>query len=722
MTTTTTGPARPTDTTAGPGQPSDSTTGSHPEESVPRAEYPRPHFDRSHHWQTLNGVWEFRRGAAADRAGSEGAAGDDAAGVSTQATEQILVPFAWETPRSGIEAHWLDRARYRRSFTVPADWTGQRTVLHFGAVHHEATVSVDGVRVGTHVGGYVPFEFDITDALVGDDVHELVVEVAAPIDKRGIAHGKQRSVPRDDYDSCAFTPSSGIWQPVWLESRPATHLGTLVLRPNDRLDGIVVSGTITGPDAAGATARVTTTEIGSDVEVGTLLVDAGELSEGVLVDISAPKLWSPAEPNRYRVEVEVTSADGVDVVGGSTGLRSITTRGDAIFLNGTRISLRGVLDQGYWPDSGITALTDEDFVRDLEIARDAGFNLVRKHLKLEDPRFHHHADRLGMLVWAEPASTGRFSAEGAAAFADQIAPMVRRDGNHPSIVVWGLYNEEWGLDWALPEDPAKQEVVRDAVRELTDLDSSRPVVDNSGWTHLDTDLVDWHVYDEHPAGWARKVQDLVDADAPSFPVAIAVDTIVQKLLMVDGPVPRDVPFLNSEFGGGWTSIDRGWNLHWQTQELRKHDRISGWVWTELNDIEHESAGIVDTNRVVKDHGGRPPAHANGETVPVFDILPIAPGRDVVTTDGTVDLGVAVSHHGVDDIDVQVSVGWGPVFGLEPTAAMEAVGTATASPFTLSAHVRVHAELPEGHVQARLHVLLEQDGRVVGRGALDVVRA
>ena len=180
--------------------------------------------------------------------------------------------------------------------------------------------------------------------------------------------------------------------------------------------------------------------------------------------INAPRLWSPADPHLYEVTVTLESADGTDRVVATTGLRRVETDGDQILLNGERLYVRGVLDQGYWPRTGITAPDDEAFVTDLEAARAAGFNLVRKHLKLEDPRFLHHADRLGMLVWAEPASTGIFTPEAVARFEAQIEPMVRRDGNHPSIVIWGLYNEEWGLDWDVPGDPAKQEATAPRLR------------------------------------------------------------------------------------------------------------------------------------------------------------------------------------------------------------------------------------------------------------------
>ncbi|WP_270891858.1 sugar-binding domain-containing protein [Streptomyces sp. DHE17-7] len=176
---------------------------------TPRPEYPQPHFDRSHAWLSLNGTWDFR----ADAAARHTAAGPDGY------DQQITVPFAWETPASGIAAHWLQTAWYRRAFTVPPAWQGQRVVLHFGAVHHEATVWVNGTQVAHHEGGYTPFEADVTDAL-SDGEQRIVVRVHAPADKLDLVHGKQRSMPRDDYDGVCFTPSSGIWQSVWLTARP----------------------------------------------------------------------------------------------------------------------------------------------------------------------------------------------------------------------------------------------------------------------------------------------------------------------------------------------------------------------------------------------------------------------------------------------------------------------------------------------------------------------
>jgi hypothetical protein len=685
---------------------------------VPRREYPRPHFDRSHAWASLNGSWDF----APDPELTGHARG--LPGDVRDWPSRITVPFAWETAASGVGLHWMPCGWYRKRVVVPDSWAGQRVILHFGAVHHLATVWVDGVEVGSHEGGYTSFEFDITDHISdgGDGTGGtgvIVVRVEAPIDKRAIAHGKQRSVPRDDYDSCAFTPSSGIWQSVWLESRPATYVERIVLRPTSDLDGIVAEVGLAGPHARGSRLRLDV--VGSGTPATELTVD--DEAQRAVMPIADPVLWEPARPHLYEVAVELTSDDGVDRVVASTGLRSVSIGDGQILLNGSRLYVRGVLDQGYWPETGLTAPSDDAFVTDLELARAAGYNVVRKHLKLEDPRFLHHADRLGMLVWAEPASTGIFTPEAVARFEAQIEPMVTRDGNHPSIVIWGLYNEEWGLDWDVPGDVAKQDAVRHGVSLLRRLDPSRPLVDNSGWTHVDTDLVDWHIYDEQPAGWATKVAALLSGRTGRFPVSVAVDKVVDKLLMADGgPAPAALPNLNSEYGGGYTSVERGWNLRWQTQELRRYDALSGYIWTELYDIEHETAGIYTFERRLKDEGGNDPRAANAETVLVVNVTPESPGRDLVVDGPDVEVRVQVSHHGSSPLQVRLVSAWGPVFGPIESAQ---VGTSHDSavvdvkPFMLSEEAVVSARMPDDVTGARLHLLALADDRVVASTCVDV---
>lgn len=679
---------------------------------TPRSDYPRPDFDRSHSWRSLNGGWDFapdpelsglQRGLPTDTA---------------KWPHDIVVPFAWETQASGVALHWMPCGWYRRRIEVPAEWADQQVILHFGAVHHKATVWVSGAEIGTHEGGYTPFEFDITAALSASAA-TVVVRVEAPIDKREIAHGKQRSIPRDDYDGCSFTPSSGIWQSVWLEARPSTYVQQVSLRPSQGLDAIDAEIVLDGPHVDGAKLQVEV--VGSGLPPVEMVAKTER--QRLTLPIAEPVLWQPNDPHVYGVRVELDSADGVDRVLTSTGLRSVAVEDGQILLNGSRLSVRGVLDQGYWPATGITAPSDEAFIVDLELARAVGYNLVRKHLKLEDPRFLYHADRLGILVWAEPASTGVFTPDGVRRFEAQIDPMVARDGNHPSIVIWGLYNEEWGLDWDVPGDVAKQDAVRRAVQLLRRLDPSRPLVDNSGWTHVDTDLIDWHIYDEHPAGWAAKVAALLSGRTDRFPVSIAVDTVVDKLLMASGgPAPSALPNLNSEYGGGYTSVERGWNLRWQTQELRRYDMLSGYIWTELYDIEHETAGLYTFERGLKDQGGNDPRAANAETVIVVNVVPEAPGRDIIVNTQDVEVRVQVSHHGNSPLRVTLASAWGPMFGPLVGAHVSTsrdCADLDVKPFSLSEEAVVAARMPDGLTSGRLHLFALSDGRVVASTCVDV---
>ncbi|GAB2656259.1 glycoside hydrolase family 2 protein [Kribbella swartbergensis] len=652
--------------------------------NTPRPEYPRPHFDRSDHWLNLNGEWDF----APDPGDAGRAAGWQEPGrwPADDGSSAIVVPFPWEHPASGVVAHWLPTAWYRRLIERPAEWADQRTILHFGAVHHHATVWVNGQLAVEHEGGYLPFEADITELLDSDGAGLLVVRVHAPVDKRFIPHGKQRSMPADDYDGCAFTPSSGIWQTVWLEPRPASYISHLSLRPTPELDGIEV--TVTGPSPI-------------RIEIpGVVVREYGELTGPVTLPIPEPRLWSPEDPHLY--DVIVTA--GEDTVRGYTGLRRIEWQGTTLVLNGVPTYVRGVLDQGFWPAGGHTAPTDDAPRQDIVLAREAGFNLVRKHLKLEDPRWLYWADQLGMLVWAEPPSTGRFTPEAVAAFEAVAAGMVGRDGNHPSIVIWGAYNEEWGLDWDVPGDPAKQDAVRRAYRIIREADPTRPVVDNSGWAHVETDLVDWHYYDDDVASWAAVVDRLVNTEDGSFPVRLGPDFVATKAIAAPGFDGSALIQLNGEYGGGSTSVERGWHLRWQTQELRRHARNAGYIYTELYDIEHETVGIYTYDRRTKDLGGTRPSDVHAETTLVLDVTPQAPGRDLVGT-GEVTVPVRVSHHGRD-----------PLLGTLHWATGSA--PVDAKPFVVTDPIEVVATTP-----GRLDLwLTDSTGAVVARSFVDIAHA
>ena len=654
---------------------------------IPKPEYPRPDRDRSDRWLSLNGQWQL----------------ESADGVAP-----ITVPFAWETPASGVARTWLESATYRRALTVPEDWSDARVFLCFGAVHHRATVFIDDAEVGTHTGGYTSFEFDVTEFL-GSNGSELTVQVESPADKREIPHGKQRSIPRDDYDGVSFTPTSGIWQSVWLEARGRTWLSTVSLR-GDSLDAIEIVGEVAGDAPVGAAVSVAV-----EGQSLSLITDAAGRFRGRFTP-ATPRLWSPSDPHLYELAFSV----GDDRMTATAGIRSVEARGEELYLNGQRLYVRGVLDQGYWPDSGPTAPDDAALLKDLELARDAGYNLVRKHLKFEEARFFDHADRMGMLVWAEPASTSRFTERSAAAFEEQVAPMVERDGNHPSVIIWGLYNEEWGLDWDIPGSPERAEAASRAYDLLRSIDDSRPIVENSGWSHVRTDLVDWHYYDEDPAAWAANVAALADGSGHDWPVKLGADFVVDKSLYGSAEFPRTgVPILNSEYGAGFTSLERAWHVRWQTQELRRHDRFAGYVYTELADVEHEAAGLFDVDRRRKDWGGLDPADANAETVLVVDIIPAHAGADIPMPLSPLEVGVRVSHHGGAPLGGSLHAAWvaagRPFVAVAPQASTDAGST---TPFTVGPPVSITVAPPGGTAARLLLWLVDEVGVVRARTFVD----
>ena len=662
-------------------------------ETPPKSEYPRPDRDRSQRWLTLNGTWSLE---------------------CEDGVIDITVPFAWETSASGVQRTWLERARYRRRVTVPAEWGDARVFLCFGAVHHRALVTIDGTEVGSHTGGYDSFEFDVTDRVGPGASAEIVVEVWAPADKREIAHGKQRSIPRDDYDGVSFTPTSGIWQSVWIEARGRSHISSVTVRGDD-LTGFDIRGQVGGDRPATPVAVSLPGE--PFVE---LIPDAAGAFAG-RVTPREPRLWSPADPHLYELTLTVGAGEGADRVVVTSGLRRIEADGERLLLNGERLYVRGVLDQGYWPGTGLTAPSEQALLADLELARELGYNLVRKHLKFEEPRWLHAADRMGMLVWAEPACPSRFSADATAAFEAQLAPMVDRDGNHPSIIVWGLYNEEWGLDWDIPGSPERAAAASAAYDRLRALDDSRPIVENSGWAHVRSDLVDWHYYDEDPAAWADNLRALAEGVRDDFPVKLGPDFVVDKSLYGSATFPRTgVPILNSEYGAGFTSLERAWHVRWQTQELRRHDRFAGYVYTELADVEHEMAGLVDAHRRRKDWGGLDPADANAETVLVLDLVPVHAGADVPTPAAALVVPVRVSHHGTEDVTGRVHAAWvspGAPFGDEQGAPLVSSDPLIARPFALSEATTLIVA-PPGRA-ARLQLwLTDERGRVRARTFID----
>ena len=348
------------------------------DKSCPLNEYPRPQMEREN-YQCLNGEYDYAVLPLSQKTMGE-------------SHGKILVPFAVETELSGVEKP-LDEHHalwYRRTFTVAEDYDGKRVLLHFGAVDWQCEVWVNGVAVGSHIGGYCPFTFDITDYL--DEENELIVRVVDPTDKGGQPRGKQVQKPVGFW----YTATSGIWQTVWLEVVPQLYIRQLKLTPD--IDRSVLR--VETPQNAGSRLKV-------EVRDGEKVVASAVITEGESVAIPNARLWSPEEPFLYDLSVSLLDGDeAVDTVSSYFGMRKFSMAKDQngylrLCLNNKPYFQKGLLDQGYWPDGGLTAPSDEALIYDIQTMRDLGFNVLRKHIKVEPLRWYYHCDRLGMLVWQD---------------------------------------------------------------------------------------------------------------------------------------------------------------------------------------------------------------------------------------------------------------------------------------------------------------------------------
>lgn len=408
-----------------------------PKNALP--EYPRPQLTRDT-WQNLNGSWEF---AAAD-------AGEQPP-VGKKLGEKILVPYPVESQLSGIERH-EDRMWYRRTFTVPKNWkvgSGKRLQLNFGAVDWQSEVYVNGHKVTAHKGGYDKFGVDVTDALRPGRTQELIVGVYDPTDAEDGENppmGKQRLDPSGIW----YTPSSGIWQTVWMEPVAADHADSLKLTPDVASESVAVEvrGVRDG-------VPVTATAYDGRRKVGTV---TGRTGSALKVPVPDPHLWSADDPHLYQLKVTV----GSDRVGSYFGMRSVAVEKvngtPRTMLNGKPVFMMATLDQGFWPDGLHTAPTDEALVYDLKMHKAMGFNSVRKHIKVEPDRWFYWADKLGLMVWQDmPAmNTVNPSAAARAEYEHEMKEMIDEHAGHPSVVMWVTFNEGWGqYDEARIADQAK---------------------------------------------------------------------------------------------------------------------------------------------------------------------------------------------------------------------------------------------------------------------------
>lgn len=574
-------------------------------------EHPTPQFARAA-YRTLNGTWDcaFVPGDHAPI--------DDLAAVCSQATrpadgafaQHIVVPFSPEAPLSGVgrQLQPTELLWYRRTFEAPAHKPSERVLLHFQAVDYACAVRVNGELAGAHTGGYTPFSFDITE-LLHDGVNDLTVCVADPSEFGGHLRGKQRF----DRGDIWYTAQSGIWQTVWLEVVPELRIESIAIEADAKAGILYVAAQTCGADDAAKIPPLTMEVIdaGGDV-VASASENFTDRSCAVTALVENAHLWSPDDPYLYRLRLSF----GDDVVESYCGFRTVEVRPDAAghkraFLNGTPLFVKGVLDQAYWPDGLMTAPSDEALVYDIEAMRDAGFNLMRKHIKVESDRWYYHCDRLGMLVLQDMVSGGdaeiktwhwsykptlfKFSwnhyrddiashwenlGAGDAGFRaewiDTCKETVQLLRNHPSIIGWSLFNEGWGQFCAVQ-----------ACEMVRALDPTRFVDAVSGWYDQGCgDFHSVHNYFRDMAVWRDR---------------------------------RKRAFFISEFGGythrvdGHSSLDEAYGYEpyddlgeWRTAvrallteaEALEPQGLAGYVYTQVSDIEEETNGILTYDRRV----------------------------------------------------------------------------------------------------------------------------
>lgn len=590
-----------------------------PTGDVPRPEYPRPQAVREH-WLNLNGTWEFEV--------DQGDSGLERGLRERPLTGTITVPFAPESELSGIaDTDFLEAVWYRREVTIPAGWAevgdDHHVLLHFGAVDHDTTVWVDGVEVVRHRGGFTPFTADLHGVARAGDTVTVVVRARDPRDAVQ-ARGKQATW--FDNTHCNYTRTTGIWQTVWMEPVPAVHLRRPRITPDVSSSALDVVVPLSA-NRRGHTVHVSVTDADGEVGSATARADL-DLAPALRVVVPAERvrLWGPGEPNLYGVLVEVRDGEEavVDTVRSYAGLRSVSIDGTTIRINGEAVFQRLVLDQGYWPESLMTAPTDAALVRDIELGLEAGFNGARLHQKVFEERYLFHADRLGYLVWGEFGDWG-VSGQGTrgdyqkptASFVAQWLEALERDHSHPSIVGWCPLNETF-------QDLHDRMTVLDDVTRAMFLatkaaDPTRPVIDASGYSHrvLETDVWDSHLYEQDPARFAELVGGLADGTP-------------WENRREDGSVwsqpYRGQPYFVSEYGGIWWNpeeaaaaaaaanrIDESWGygdrvvdeeaFHTRfaglTDALLGDPLMFGYCYTQLTDVFQEQNGIYRFDRSEK---------------------------------------------------------------------------------------------------------------------------
>ena len=559
---------------------------------MPWQVYPRPQMRRDS-YINLNGEWDFAVSS----------------GNPETFDMRILVPFCPESRLSGIGRHFEEGAPlwYRRRFLLPEGFRRERVLLHIGAADQIAEVFVNGQHLCRHEGGYASFCVDITEALAEEN--ELVIRCTDDLHDQAFPYGKQVM----NRGGMWYTPVSGIWQTVWMEAVDDMALERVQVVTDIDNEQIVVIPTYYNV-AGGNTLSV---EVRDGGKVVAHAESAAVQGVPVVVALKKAKLWSPESPFLYDVVYEVKDAEGktLDRVDAYVGMRKVHIDGNKIYLNNKPYYQRLVLDQGFYPDGIWTAPSDEALKHDIEMSKAAGFNGARLHQKVFEERFHYWADKLGYIVWGEMASWDKdFNSVAAARnFLSEWGNIVVRDRNHPALIVWTPFNEEFGV----PSNEAGR-FLTDVYNETRRLDPTRPVNTVSGGIYVISDFCTAHCYEQDGARLHSMLFDGEKFYQPQGPNG-GFERAIRKLYY-DG----SLPYLLDEFGGikcaetqpeggnSWgygdaapTREDFYKRLEALVKAIVEHsDKICGFCYTQLTDVEQEQNGVYYYDRGEKFDMGR----------------------------------------------------------------------------------------------------------------------
>ncbi len=567
--------------------------------------YPRPQLRRAQ-WTCLDGSWDFALDRQARWLRSED--------VKWDAT--ISVPFSPETPASGInDPGFYLSCWYRRTFPTPDLAGGQRLLLHFGAVDYQAEVYLNGKLAVSHEGGYTPFHADVTDLLQPGEDQTLIVRACD--DPHDLAKPRGKQDWQLQPHSIWYPRTTGIWQSVWLEQVPRCYIDKLQWTPDVERWNLKFHARLQGHTAENTRLRVRLTADDRILADDTYTVVAREIhreisfSDPGIDDYRNELLWYPHSPRLIQASLELLDADGntLDQVQSYTAMRGISLLGNRFVLNGKPYPLQLVLDQGYWPETGLTAPDDDAFRRDVELIKSMGFNGVRMHQKIEDPRFLYWADTLGLIVWEEMPSAYRFSSQTVQRLTRQWAEAIDRDTSHPCIAAWVPFNESWGVP-ELPNSPAQRHCVQALYHLTKTLDPTRPVIGNDGWEAVATDIIAIHDYDADPQRLASRyshreedINRLLKHERPGH-----------KVLLLDEFTYENQPIMLTEFGGIAFSPDKNHTWGYSRaptvgdfaaryatllETVRSLPLLAGFCYTQFTDTYQEANGLLYMDRTPK---------------------------------------------------------------------------------------------------------------------------